>query len=98
MEQVRIQDDLFNHVNGEWIENAVIPNDRPVTGGFANLDKDVEELMIKEFKEMSKSGKYPNIYVQRAVEIFNMITNVSKRKRQGIKPALKTLKKIDSYH
>ena len=25
-EQVRIQDDLFQSVNGEWIKNAVIPN------------------------------------------------------------------------
>lgn len=96
MEKVRIQDDLFNFVNGEWIEKAVIPNDRPVTGGFANLDKDVENLMINEFKEMSKTGKCPNEYVKRSVDLFKMATDVSKRKRQGIKPALKTLNKIAS--
>ena len=27
MEKVRIQDDLYNYVNGEWIEKAVIPAD-----------------------------------------------------------------------
>ena len=25
MEKVRIQDDLYNYVNGEWLEKAVIP-------------------------------------------------------------------------
>ena len=86
MENVRIQDDLFNHVNGEWIENAVIPEDRPTTGGFADLDKGVEQLMINEFKEMSKTGVYPNDYVKRAVDVFNLVMDTKTRNRQGIKP------------
>lgn len=95
MENVRIQDDLFNHVNGEWIENAVIPEDRPTTGGFADLDKGVEQLMINEFKEMSKTGVYPNDYVKRAVDVFNLVMDTKTRNRQGIKPCLKTLAKIE---
>ena len=44
----RIQDDLYHHVNGEWLEKAVIPNDRPTTGGFSDLDQEVEKLLMKE--------------------------------------------------
>ena len=49
MEQVRIQDDLYLHVNAEAIENLVIPDDMPTTGGFATLNTEVEKLMIGEF-------------------------------------------------
>ena len=37
MENIRIQDDLYMHVNGETLDNLVIPDDRPSTGGFALL-------------------------------------------------------------
>ena len=29
---VRVQDDLFRHVNGAWIERTPIPDDKPLTG------------------------------------------------------------------
>jgi putative endopeptidase len=29
---VRVQDDLFRHVNGAWIERTPIPEDKPLTG------------------------------------------------------------------
>ena len=45
MEKVRIQDDLFMAVNGEWYEKAVIPEDRASTGGFSDLDQEVEKTL-----------------------------------------------------
>ena len=47
---IRIQDDLYMAVNGKWLETAVIPEDRPTTGGFSDLDQAVEKLMMEEFK------------------------------------------------
>ena len=41
-EKVRIQDDLYNYVNQEKLDQLVIPEDMPFAGGFADLDKDVE--------------------------------------------------------
>ena len=34
---VRAQDDLFRHVNGEWLANGVIPEDRSMDGAFYQL-------------------------------------------------------------
>ena len=48
-EAVRIQDDLYHAVNDEWIKNAVIPADKPATGGFMTLDEDVEKLLMADF-------------------------------------------------
>ena len=95
MEQVRIQDDLFNHVNGEWIEKAVIPDDRPTAGGFSELSQGVEKLLMADFKSMSKSGEYPNEYMERAGAIYLAAKNTRKRNRQGIKPVLKNLSRIE---
>lgn len=95
MEKVRIQDDLFNYVNGEWIENAVIPEDKPTTGGFSDLADDVEKVMMGEFSEMSKTENYPNDYLKSATLLYKAVLNVKKRNKDGIKPALKVLAKYD---
>ena len=47
---VRIQDDLYEYVNGEWIKSAIIPDDRPMAGGFAELMDGVEKTMMQDFK------------------------------------------------
>ena len=38
---VRLQDDFYDYVNGEWAETAVIPDDKPSTGGFMDLIQDI---------------------------------------------------------
>ena len=91
METIRIQDDLYNYVNQETLENLVIPDDMPVAGGFAALNTDVEKLMIGEFNEMCKSGAYPNDYMARACTLFKLAKDVKRKKKHGIKPALKNL-------
>ena len=95
MEKVRIQDDLYLYVNGETIENLVIPDDRPSTGGFATLDSEVEELMMKEFSEMCENNSFENEYIKRACALYKAAKNVEKKERDGIAPALKHLSAID---
>ena len=43
---VRLQDDFYDYVNGAWAETAVIPDDKPSTGGFMDLIQDIENLML----------------------------------------------------
>ena len=95
MEKVRIQDDLYTHVNQETLDQLVIPDDKPTAGGFAVLADGVEKLMMDEFNEMSKSGNYPNDYLRRAVTLFNIAGDAKRKARHGIKPALKNLAILD---
>ena len=95
MEKVRIQDDLYTYVNQEWMEQAIIPEDRPTVGGFADLDKDVEKLMIGEFNSLSESKEYPSVYLERACTLYSIAKNTKKRNKDGIKPVLKTLARIE---
>ena len=49
MSKPRIQDDLYTYVNQEKLDQLVIPDDQPCTGGFQTLAVDVEKIMIKEY-------------------------------------------------
>ena len=99
MEKVRIQDDLYTYVNQAKLEELVIPDDMPMTGGFATLSTDVEKLMIGEFNAMCQSGAYPNEYLERACTLFLLAKDVKRKNKHGVKPALKhlsVLKKLGS--
>ena len=91
MEKIRIQDDLYTYVNQAKIDELVIPDDMPVTGGFATLGTEVEKLMIGEFNDMCKSGVYPNEHLERACTLYALAKDVKRKKKHGVKPALKNL-------
>ena len=99
MENIRIQDDLYTYVNQAKLDELVIPDDMPVAGSAVNLSVDVEKLMISEFNTMSAEGGYPNDYLARACTLFKLAKDVKRKKKHGIKPALKhfaVLKKINT--
>src|SRR5699024_2340753 len=49
-EGVRIQDDLFGHVNGTWLREHVMPADRSSDGAFHAL-RDLSEERVREVVE-----------------------------------------------
>jgi len=91
MEKIRIQDDLYTYVNQAKLDELVIPDDMPVAGGFATLSTDVEKLMIGEFNTMCKEKNYPNEHLARACTLYTLAKDVKRKKKHGIKPALKHL-------
>ncbi|HEV5327516.1 TPA: peptidase M13, partial [Streptococcus pneumoniae] len=42
----RYQDDFYDAINGEWQQTAEIPADKSQTGGFVDLDQEIEDLML----------------------------------------------------
>ena len=95
MENIRIQDDLYNFVNGEALENLVIPDDKPTAGGFSELSDSVEKIMMGEFETMSESKSYPNDYLKRACELYAIAKDADRKAKDGITPALKNLAVLD---
>ncbi|MBQ6171701.1 MAG: M13 family peptidase [Clostridia bacterium] len=96
-ESIRIQDDLYQAVNGEWLKTAVIPDDRPMTGGFAELDQDVEKIMMADFKAFADGEKTSDIPEMRyAVSLYKKILDTERRNKEGITPVLPVLEKIRS--
>lgn len=98
-QKIRIQDDLYEAVNHDWLEKAVIPDDKPTAGGFSDLDKAVEELLISDFNKMAEGKlKIPDENVKKAVELFKLAKDIDRRNAEGISPALPTLKRIENLH
>ena len=91
MEKIRIQDDLYTFVNQARLDELVIPEDMPVTGSAMNLMTGVEMLMMGEFESMCQEGSYPNEHMARACKLYELAKDVKRKKKHGIKPALKNL-------
>lgn len=91
MSKVRIQDDLYTFVNQEKLDELVIPDDKPATGGFNILADDVEKIMISEFKEMTEKEEFANEYLKNACKLFKAAKDAQKKESDGIAPALKNL-------
>ena len=95
--KARIQDDLYMAVNGEWLKTAVIPDDRPTTGGFAELDQDVEKLMMADFKAFANGEKTSDIpEMKYAAALYRKVIDTERRNADGIAPALPVLESIRS--
>ena len=93
--KTRIQDDLYHAVNGEWLEKAVIPDDRPTCGGFSDLNENVEKTLRADFASFAKGEKeIPSPEVGEAVKLYSLYLNVEKRNKDGISPLLSSLKMI----
>ena len=93
----RIQDDLYHAVNGEWIEKAVIPDDRPTCGGFADLDENVEKTLREDFACFAKGKKeMPSPEFGEAVKLYRLYLDVERRNKDGIAPLLPLLNEIKS--
>lgn len=91
----RIQDDLYMAVNGDWLEKAVIPDDKPLTGGFADLDEGVEKLLMADFEAFSKKEKTTDVEAMGdAIALYEKAIDAKARDEQGIQPVLPLLGRI----
>ena len=95
MENIRIQDDLYNFVNKETLDKLVIPDDKPTAGGFQDLADGVERVMMGEFAAMAESKSYPNEHLERACQLYAIAKDAERKEKHGISPALKNLSILD---
>ena len=92
---VRIQDNLYEAVNGEWLKNAVIPDDRSTIGGFSTLDQDVEQIMMADFRAFAAGEKSSDLpQMKYAVALYKKVLDTERRNREGIRPVLPILEQL----
>lgn len=90
-----VKDNLYLAVNGAWQEKAVIPNDRPSTGGFYDLIKGVEETLISDFHELVKDkSKIDDDELLQAVKLYELANDTEKLRKYHQKPILNDLRRI----
>ena len=92
---IRLQDDLYEAVNGEWLKTAVIPEDRPMTGGFSLIDQEVEKTLMADFRAFAAGEKRTDIPEMRhAIALYRKVLDTERRGSEGIQPVLPLLDKI----
>ena len=94
---VRVQDDLYQYVNGEWLKTAVIPADKPMTGGFSSLDEDVEKQLMSDFAGFANGGELPDLpIIEDAVRLYKKALDADARTGAGMKPLFPLLRELKS--
>ena len=92
-ENVRLEDDLYNYVNGKWISEAQIPADQSATGGFYILRDKVEEIMLNEYASLSKTLSNDEL-LNYSIKLYNKVLNEENRKT-GLPYLMKKLAFLD---
>ncbi len=97
--QIRVQDDLFGHVNGAWLETAEIPEDRSSWGPFVML-ADTAEEQVREIIEACADGSLVGDTAESADEarkigdLFGSFMDEERVEQLGHTPILPLLERI----
>ena len=83
----RLQDDFYHAINGEWEKTAVIPDDKPCTGGFSDLADEIEDLMLETTDQWLAGENVPdNAILQNFIKFHRMTADYDRREAVGIEP------------
>ena len=97
----RLQDDFYHAINGEWEKTAVIPDDKPRTGGFSDLADEIEDLMLETTDQWLAGENVPdNAILQNFIKFHRMAADFDKREAVGIepvKPLIEEYKQLSSF-
>ena len=91
---IRIQDDLFRHVNGSWLNRTEIPADKPVTGAFMEL-RDQAEAAVRDIITTLEGGE-PGSDEARIADLYASFMDEEAVEKAGADPILPLLASIDA--
>lgn len=96
---VRLQDDFFDAVNGEWEKTAVIPDDKPRTGGFSDLSDAIEELMLETTDQWLAGDNVPSDPVlANFVKFHRLVADYETREKLGVEPVRPLIAEYQAYN
>ena len=99
---VRPQDDLFRFVNGTWLANTTIPDDKATTGAFIELRDQAEEAVrniitqAKPDTEDAAAGQSPEQKIALLYASFMDTERVEALGTQPLREDLDTVEAVDS--
>ena len=91
---IRVQDDLFGHVNGSWLDTAEIPDDRSSWGPFVML-ADTAEEHVRAIIEDCAAGKVSGGEAQKIGDLFATFMDEERVEELGHTPILPLLEQIE---
>lgn len=95
--KVKPTDDFFRYVNGMWLDNTQIPNDKTRWGSFDELRQKTDTDALIILNEAAKNPIYKSNTDQgKAINLYLSIMDTLSRNKQGITPLKPYLAKINS--
>ena len=93
------KDNLYLAVNGAWQEKAKIPADKSRTGGFTDLDQDVEKKMMEVFHDFATDEtKINDDLMLQAIKLYRLANNVDHLSKFHQQPILKDMQRISDLN
>ena len=86
--------DLFRHVNGSWLDQTEIPEDKAVFGSFYMLADDAE-LAVREILEEAAANPRPGVS-QQIGDLYTSFLDEDRIEEAGHKPLEDSLQKISA--
>ena len=93
--QIRVQDDLFRHVNGPWLRTAQIKPDRATAGSFVEL-VDEAELAVRRIIETAAAEPGPDPDAQRIGDLYASFMDEDRIEALGATPLADDLATVDA--
>ena len=94
---VRPQDDLFRFMNGKWLKESVIPDDRASDGAFYWLYEQAEKQVKQIILDQAASNAAGGSNAQKIGDLYNSFMDEGKIEQLGITPIAKDLAAAASF-
>ncbi|WP_283596760.1 M13 family metallopeptidase [Ligilactobacillus aviarius] len=93
--QVSIKDNLYMHVNYDWLQKTQIPADKPAAGSFQDMDEAVHQKLMNDFDRYHQ-GKLsaPNSMFAEAMKMHQLALDFKQREQEGVTSLLEVIKPI----
>lgn len=94
---VRPQDDLFRFMNGKWLKESKIPEDRASDGAFYWLYEQAEKQVKQIILDQAASGSAAGSNAQKIGDLYNSFMDEAKAEQLGTTPIEKDLAVAASF-
>ena len=88
---IRIQDDLFRHMNGKWLKESEIPSDRAADGAFNALRVKAEKEVFDIIDELSQHDHPAGSSAQKIGDMYRSFMDEDRIEKLGIAPLVDEL-------
>ncbi|WP_210604356.1 M13 family metallopeptidase [Brevibacterium oceani] len=93
---IRPQDDLYRHINGEWIDSFTIPDDRAGDGAMRELFDTAETKVRDIITSVSDTPQEPGTEGQKVADLYTSFMDVDHINELGVAPLESTFAAIDA--
>ncbi|MDO5044141.1 MAG: M13-type metalloendopeptidase [Coriobacteriia bacterium] len=86
----RLEDNFYEYVNEAWLETAEIPEDKPSTGSFYEIDRALEQEMMDQSQIWldDKESLQEHAHLYEYTKLLEMARDYDRRDELGISPVL----------